>query len=648
MSIVKKVTQKAKKVLRKVKRELKKKKLYPVAEKFHFSVEERNALIPEYNELLEQLSAQIGKKMSDDFYYEQGIMPNTVLLLGLGQSVRGNMQAILNELNQSPRFEGFHVYVRTSKESDPIVQGYIEQNNWTRTETVSDGKWYQELMETCQFLLTEVYFPGDWVKKPGQIAINIWHGTPLKKLGLAKKIPNTQKNGPQQRSFVNSDYLLYPNDYTRRNMLKSYKIQPLLTAKALMLGYPRTGGMMAAAQSDQTELRRLLAPNGEQLFAYMPTFKDYRKEELVVAECKELLNYLDENLRHDQILYVNLHHRVSDSIDYTPFRHIKKFPPLVDSYTLLSVTDALVTDFSSVFYDYLALGKQIVLHVEDYPTYKKKRGTYMNLMDLPFDKAYSKEEVLTALNRGKTYDDAEARQTFCTYDTPENAKKLCQLFLGDETGLICEEIPSGKTKTKVLLYSYNCAPGSATDLLNQYIKSYNKKAQLLYVSCEREATAEHKKTAFPMLFQVPVFGAEEHIFLSAVGAAVREQYLAEQISFDQMIRLLKYDYALEFRHMYGEAKFDRLMIYDVAIPEIILALACSDVPEKLLFLQNTMLEQAKEDRFLADALNYASKRCNAVFVMEKDKLPEAAALVDPCWAKKIQVAETAADINLIP
>lgn len=647
MSIVKKVTGKARRVLRKVKRELQKKKLYPVAEEFRFSVEERNALLPEYNELLEQLSVETGRKMSDDFYYEQGIIPNTVLLLGLGQSVRGNMQAILNELNHSTRFEGFHVYVRTSKETDKIVQGYIQQNNWGRTESVCRGERYQELMETCQFLLTEVYFPGDWVKKPGQVAINIWHGTPLKKLGLAKKIPNTQKNGPQQRSFVNSDYLLYPNDYTRRNMLKSYKIQSLLTAKALMLGYPRTGGMMAAAQSDQTELRKLLAPNGEQLFAYMPTFKDYRREELVVEESKELLNYLDENLRDDQILYVNLHHRVSDSIDYTPFRHIKKFPPLVDSYTLLSVTDALVTDFSSVFYDYLALGKQIVLHVEDYPTYKKKRGTYMDLMELPFDKAYSKEEVLAALNRGKTYDDTEARQTYCAYDTPENAQKLCQLFLGDETGLLCDEIPRGKQKIKTLLYSYNCAPGSATDLLNDYIHNYDKKTQWLCVSCEREATAEHKKTAFPMLFQVPVFGAEEHIFLSAMGAAVREQYLAEQISFDQMIRLLKYDYALEFRHMYGEAKFDCLMIYDVTAPEIILTLACSDVPQKLLFLQNTMLEKAREDRFLADALNYASKRCNAVFVMQKEQLSEAVELVDARWKRKLQVIETVQDLKLI-
>lgn len=87
-------------------------------------------------------------------------------------------------------------------------------------------------------------------------------------------------------------------------MLESYKVADLMPGKVLKLGYPRTGGMLEAAQSDQTELRKMLAPNGEHIYAYMPTWKDYLKVDQVVAESKELLDYLDANLREDQILYV--------------------------------------------------------------------------------------------------------------------------------------------------------------------------------------------------------------------------------------------------------------------------------------------------------------------------------------------------------
>ena len=106
----------------------------------------------------------------------------------------------------------------------------------------------------------------------------------------------------------------------------------------------------------------------------------------------ELLDYLDASLRDDQILFVNLHHRLSDVIDYEKFTHIKKFPPLVDSYALMAVSDALITDYSSVFFDYLTLGKQLILHVEDIEHYVRARGTYLDMLTLPFDMAYSKED----------------------------------------------------------------------------------------------------------------------------------------------------------------------------------------------------------------------------------------------------------------
>ena len=482
---------------------------------------------PEYQERqnsLQQMEAwakenqiPVGKRTVTDYYYDSKIVPGRVVLMGLGKNVRGSMQYILNELNHNDAFKDFHIYVKTAKDTEEIVKTYIRQNGWSRTEAVTPDSVYMELIETAQFLLTEVYLTAAWVKKEGQMYINIWHGTPLKKLGLAKNAKGKHKNGIQQSNFIDADYLLYPNDYTKKHMLESYKVADLMPGKVLKLGYPRTGGMLEAAQSDQTELRKMLAPNGEHIYAYMPTWKDYLKVDQVVAESKELLDYLDANLREDQILYVNLHHRVSDSLDYSQFKRIRQFPPTVDSYKLLALTDALITDYSSVFYDYLALRRQIVLYCADYELYRKKRGTYMDLMELPFDKAVTPEEVLAAINRGKTYDDEEAYQEFCAYDSVENAHKLCSLFLGTEDEVVVEAIPKNKKK-KVMIYSDALSECTETQWLRKTAENCAGSDTVeLFISCNQDMVNENKDSAYPLLNKVPVIGTTADYFPSAMG-----------------------------------------------------------------------------------------------------------------------------------
>lgn len=599
----------------------------------------------EYGKLAKAMGLALGKTNMVDAYYNKKIRPKTILLVGLGASVRGNLQYILDELNYSDAFQGYQIYIRTKQESDETVNDYIRQKEWVRTKTVLNGEQYGVLMESCQFLLTEVYFPEKWVKKPGQTVINIWHGTPLKKLGLAKNFKSSQKNGNTQKNFINADYLLYPNEYTRDHMMASYKVASLLQGKVLLLGYPRTGGMLAASQSDLSELRRQLAPNGEKIYAYMPTFKDYLPDEIQIARSLELLTYLDEYLRENQLLYVNLHHRVSAAMDYTQFRHIRQFPPLVDSYTLLAATEALITDYSSVFFDYLALGRQIILHVEDYETYHRKRGTYINLMELPFDKAYSKEEVLEALNRGKTYDDTWARETFCGYDSPENAQKLCQLFLKKEDGLALLPAVSN-TKCKTLIYSRSCQAGRETQLLHQYTRCFNNDSQEIYVGCDMVQVAQNTESAFPMLFETPVIGSNEEFSVSALSRAFRELYLEKKISLQKLMGIMKYDCEQEFRRMYGNAAFDRVILYDIDHSETLLALACANVPIRHLVLPVHVLNAAKTNQYLSDAIRYAAQECATVSVLDESAIAGAAALTG-CKAGRIRVLRTAEDLDAL-
>lgn len=586
---------------------------------------------PEYQERqnsLQQMEAwakenqiPVGKRTVTDYYYDSKIVPGRVVLMGLGKNVRGSMQYILNELNHNDAFKDFHIYVKTAKDTEEIVKTYIRQNGWSRTEAVTPDSVYMELIETAQFLLTEVYLTAAWVKKEGQMYINIWHGTPLKKLGLAKNAKGKHKNGIQQSNFIDADYLLYPNDYTKKHMLESYKVADLMPGKVLKLGYPRTGGMLEAAQSDQTELRKMLAPNGEHIYAYMPTWKDYLKVDQVVAESKELLDYLDANLREDQILYVNLHHRVSDSLDYSQFKRIRQFPPTVDSYKLLALTDALITDYSSVFYDYLALRRQIVLYCADYELYRKKRGTYMDLMELPFDKAVTPEEVLAAINRGKTYDDEAAYQEFCAYDSVENAHKLCSLFLGTEDEVVVEAIPKNKKK-KVMIYSDALSECTETQWLRKTAENCAGSDTVeLFISCNQDMVNENKDSAYPLLNKVPVIGTTADYFPSAMGHTAKKLYESGKITIGQAMSIWKYDYAAAVRRFLGRAAFDLAVLLDVTDPEKLLSLTFMDQPNKIMIISDLMYKEITENNntFLKDALQVSASYMRAVFVKNEEQ-----------------------------
>src|SRR5690606_15027565 len=94
------------------------------------------------------------------------------------------------------------------------AQAFLRTYGIEATVVALGSQQYQEHLATCELLVNNSTFPSYFIKRPEQIYLNTWHGTPLKTLGRAMPrglddLPNVQGN------FLKADYLLYTNEFTR-------------------------------------------------------------------------------------------------------------------------------------------------------------------------------------------------------------------------------------------------------------------------------------------------------------------------------------------------------------------------------------------------------------------------------------------------
>ena len=121
------------------------------------------------------------------------------------------------------------------------------------------------------------------------------------------------------------------------------------------------------------------------------------KEQLVTIQY--YLYQIDKHLKENQILYVNLHNFISEGIDFGDYKNILPFPKEYETYEFLSIADCLITDYSSVFFDFANLKRPVLFYTYDIEKYKNQlRGFYIDMnTEVPGPLLYTSEEVVDAI-----------------------------------------------------------------------------------------------------------------------------------------------------------------------------------------------------------------------------------------------------------
>ena len=377
-------------------------------------------------------------------YYHKKIDENLVYVESRdGNDFTGNMLRIVEELSTG-KYGDLKIFVYAKEKVHPKIRE-LEKNYDLKISEISPKESVAtKKLETAKYILTDSGMRPKFVKRPEQILLETWHGTPLKTMGIDNQSEEHRCANIQQVFFA-SDYLLYPNEYMEEKMLNAYMMEKIYPGTILHEGYPRNSVFFKKDESKR--LKEKLGYADKKLFAYMPTFKGIflnRKDKEQRDAVEKYLNEIDERLDDNQILLVKLHVYNQEQIDFTSFKHIQAFPSGYEIYDVLNMTDCLITDYSSVFFDYANSKSKIIIFNYDEEEYLKDRGTYFPISDLPFPKVQNVDDLIVELNRPKDYDDSQFIEKFCTYDNTDATENLCRHVFNGEKRCVEKKIKNDK------------------------------------------------------------------------------------------------------------------------------------------------------------------------------------------------------------
>lgn len=365
-------------------------------------------------------------------FRKQPIRPDDILLVSFfGAGISDNILPMIKAL----RGTGKNILIGTNyKERDRF---FCRMNNIPGKLVAIHSPEYLEALARSKYLVLNSRFPAYFNKRDEQILLNTWHGTPLKALGRRVR-RGLSDLGNNQCQFLMSDYLLFPNEHTGRHMTRDFSLDTLFRGKSIYCGYPRNAVFFdreAAAR-----LRHKLGLKDKRVFAYMPTWRgdtlsslDIQKNE---KELRNILTFLDDNIPDDVVIFVKLHQVIINKIKLSSYRHIRNFDASCDTYQFLSMTDCLITDYSSVMFDFINTEKPIILFLYDYDSYIANRGTYIDIKSLNFEKCFSAEELVSRIRNftGEKRPYAEEKNAYCLYDGIETPQTVTEILLAGTTG----------------------------------------------------------------------------------------------------------------------------------------------------------------------------------------------------------------------
>lgn len=480
------------------------------------------------------------------------IRPNDIVFeSNLGLSVDCNPLAIYRHIRDNEQ-NNYTFYWSVDK--DTIVPTDVWQDPNTIIVRKNSSR-YVKLLATARYLVNNSTFPTYFVRRPEQQYLMTWHGTPFKTLG--KDQPETLGHANMSRNLLQASVVLHPNNHTQRALMESCDVAKLATALSVITGYPRNDAL--SAPSVESSRRR------EKPFVlYAPTWKPDTELADQAASVAEVVNAFEDR-GYD--VAVRAHHYVESKLaELAP--GVSTVSRDIPTNDLLPKVDVLVTDYSSIYFDFAVLRRPIIFFVPDWGEYTTTRGTYFTEDHLPGLVCRTTAELKDATAQldaqPETACPTEAFvKEFAPQDDGRSSARAADLLLRGDHG---DKASASDEMKKNVLFRQSFIPNGMTSSFVNLARSLPREKYRPFVLTDA-AAAHSDEARGEMIRSLP----RDVGVIGRTGrhAVSRKEYLAlraiagdySAIS-DEAKRIRRQSFEFEASRVTGDAQFDKVIEYD--------------------------------------------------------------------------------------
>jgi CDP-glycerol glycerophosphotransferase len=293
----------------------------------------------------------------------------------LGREYGGNPKYIHEELSRSGApYKPIWSYSGSTR-GFPKAAKLVKRDSWA----------YHRALARAEFWVDdEGGFPVELAKRARTTYVQAWHGSAFKHMGLDRPDVKAASRDEQRRllgEVDRFDHILVRSEHDVSALTSAFKLR----AEPLRGGYPRNDPLVTGG--DPKELaalrRRLNLDDGRHVVLYAPTYREGANAKPAARfEMPFDLERFAGELGGTHVLLLRPHPQTAIVLPPELRHAVRDVAPPYDITSLMLLSDALITDYSPVMFDFALLGRPMVLYTPDLDDFVRKgRGSYLDLAE---------------------------------------------------------------------------------------------------------------------------------------------------------------------------------------------------------------------------------------------------------------------------
>ena len=336
-----------------------------------------------------------------------------------GHSFNDSPKAIYNYLKNSKDFKGYR-FVWAFE--NPQKYSFLESDDTTLVNIKS--KDFLKETARAKYWIFNYKIPEYMFPKKGQVFLQCWHGTPLKRLGCDLEhfgnAMNTVSEIAKRYEIETSKftYFLSPSAFASEKFISAWNMKAQGKEDIILeVGYPRNDFLTNYKESDVERIKKDLGlPQDKKVILYAPTYRDnqYNGKSGYVFKNEIDFDLLKEKLGEEYIILFRAHYFVANSFNFNKYEgflyDVSRYDDISELYV---ISDMLITDYSSVFFDYANLKRPIIFYMYDLEEYRDElRGFYFGLEELPGNIVKTEAELIAEIANSRKFTFDEKYKSF--------------------------------------------------------------------------------------------------------------------------------------------------------------------------------------------------------------------------------------------